>query len=133
MNPNNFVAPLSDVNRFLFDLKHILTADNYELDILLRKKNENPLDPFTTENTLQDLAYDISDVRNDLLSLTEKDYIETILDDKDTNKPPFWVFGKFIKTNDVYIKIKIRNKLTNKVFCVSFHYARHPLKNMPYV
>jgi hypothetical protein len=133
MNPNSFVAPLSDVNRFLFDLKHILTADNYELDILLRKKNENPLDPFTTENTLQDLAYDISDVRNDLLSLTEKDYIETILDDKDTNKPPFWVFGKFIKTNDVYIKIKIRNKLTNKVFCVSFHYARHPLKNMPYV
>ncbi len=134
MNPNSFVAPLDEVNNFLTNLKQILTSNQYDLDILPRKKGEDPLDPCTTENTMQDLGYDTDDVKNDLLSLTEKDYIETILDDKDSSRPPFWVFGKTVKNNkDVYIKVKIRNKYTGKLFCVSFHYPKHPLKSSPYI
>lgn len=133
MNPNSYIAPLNDVNSFLTDLKQILISTQYELDILPRKKNEDPEDPLTTENTMLDLDYDSEDVRNELLSLTTNDYIETIVDDKDNNRPPFWVFGKLVKDKDVYIKVKIRNKKTNKVFCVSFHYPRHPFKSRPYI
>ena len=133
LNPNSFIAAPNEVNLFLSDIKHILSSDQCELDILPRKKGENPLDPYTTENTLQDLGYDTDDVKNELLLLTEKDYIETILDNKDSNKPPFWAFGKIVKNKDVYIKVKIRNKITNKLFCVSFHYPRYPLKSGPYV
>lgn len=68
---------------------------------ITQKKEEDSLDPFTTENTLLDLDYDKEDVRNQLLSLTEKEYIETIHDDKDSNQPPFWVFGKLLK-NSLY-------------------------------
>lgn len=132
-NPNSFIAPFDEVQYFLRELKHILTSEKYELDILPKKKCEDSLDPFTTENTMLSLEYDTEDVKNELLSLSEKEYIETIKDDKDNNKPPFWVFGKDINKKDVYIKVKIRNKATNKVFCVSFHYARYPFKAKPYL
>jgi len=79
------------------------------------------------------LNYDIDDVKNEILSLSENEYIETIRDDKGIMRSPFWVFGKDIENRDVYIKVKIRNKSTNKVFCVSFHYARYLIKSKPYL
>jgi len=133
LNPNSFIAPLTDVKNFLTDLKHVLTSDECALDIMLRKKDEDPLDPYTTENTMLDLDYDTDDVKDELLSLTEKDYLETVLDDKDSSKPPFWVFGKTIKCKEVYIKVKIRDKARCKVFCVSFHYSRYPLKDKQFI
>jgi hypothetical protein len=105
MNPNSYTAPLEELSSYLIELKHILTSETCELDILPKKKDEDPLDPFTTENTMLDLNYDKEDVRNQLLSLTEKDYVETIIDDKDSSRPSFWVFGKFIKSREVYIKV----------------------------
>lgn len=133
MNPNSSIAPLTDVKNFLTNLKHVLTSDKCELDILPRKKDEDPLDPCTTENTMLDLDYDTDDVKDELLSLTQKDYLETVLDDKNSSKPPFWVFGKTIKCKEVYIKVKIRDQARYKVFCVSFHYSRYPLKDKPYI
>jgi len=132
VNPNSGIEPLHLVNTYLTDLKHILMSEPYELDILPRKKGEDPLDPCTTENTMLDLDYDTEDVKNELLSLTKRDYIETIVDDKDSGRPPFRVFGKLVKNKDVYIKVKIRNKTANQIFCVSFHYPRYPLKKKPY-
>lgn len=132
MNLNSYIEPLDIVNTYLTDLKHILTSEPHDLDILPRKKGEDPLDPCTAENTMLDLDYDTEDVKNELLSLTEKDYVETIVDDKGTGRPPFRVFGKLVKNKEVYIKAKIRNKTTNQVFCVSFHYPRHPFKQKPY-
>lgn len=131
-NLNRSIKSRDEVELFLTDLKSILTADNCELDILLKKKSEEPLDPFTTENTLIDLGYDSGDVKNELLFLTSSDYIETIEDSEDLNRPPFWVFAKNINCKGIYIKVKIRNKLTKKVFCISFHYARFPFTNLPY-
>lgn len=47
--------------------------------------------------------------------------------------PPFFAFAKNIKTRDVYIKVKIRDKTKGKVFCVSFHFARFSIpKVLPY-
>lgn len=132
MNPNSYISPLADIKNFLTDLKHVLTSKKFDLDILPRKKDENSIDPYTTENTMLDLNYEVDDVKNELLSLTEKDYLETVLDDKDSSKPPFWVLGKVIKCTDVYIKVKIRDRARRKVFCVSFHYSRFPLKRKPY-
>ncbi len=132
LNVNGYIEPQQEVNSFLTDLKHVLTFEDCHLDILYRKRDEDPLDPHTTENTLLDLEYDTEDVKNELLSLTEKEYIETIVDDKDRNRPPFRVFGKLVKEKEVYIKVKIRDKTKHKVFCVSFHYPRRPLKSGPY-
>ena len=132
MNPNSYIEPLNEVITYLTDLKHILTSVPHDLDIMPRKKDEDPLDLYTTENTMLDLDYDTEDVKNELLSLTEKDYIETIVDDKGSSRPPFRVFGKLVKNKEVYIKTKIRIKTTNQVFCVSFHYPRRSLKKGPY-
>lgn len=131
-NPNSYIAKETEVKEFLEELKEILNSDNCILDILPKKKDEDPEDPYTTENTMGDLDYDSEDVKNELKVLSEKEYIETIRDNKDITRPPFWVFGKQINEKEVYIKVKIRNKLNNKVFCVSFHYARYPLKNRPF-
>jgi hypothetical protein len=103
------------------------------MDILLKKKLESPNDPYTTFNTMMILDFDRYDVKDELLSLEISDYLETFIDDKDSSLPPFFAFGKTIKNNDVYIKIKIRDKRNLKVFCVSFHLARYPLPEIrPY-
>ena len=132
VNPNSYLSSLEEVEAFLADLKCILASKDYALDMLLRKAGEDPLDPFTTANTLADLDFDTDDVRDELLSLTAEDYLETMKDDKDAARPPFWVFGKDVKHKPVYIKIKIRSKTNCKVFCVSFHYPRRPLILGPY-
>jgi hypothetical protein len=132
VNSNSYLSTLDDVEAFLADLKSILAAKNYDLDMIFRKTGEDPLDPFTTANTLADLDFDTDDVRDELLSLTARDYLETMKDDKDESRPPFLVFGKDVRHKPVYIKVKIRSKANNKVFCVSFHYPRHPLILGPY-
>lgn len=132
LNANSFQSPEPVVEYFLSELRGILASADYELDIIKRKKTENPSDPFTTENTMIDLNFDTDDVKNELVSLNPRDYLENILDDKDNSRPPFWVFKKEIQGKDVYIKIKIRSKQDKKVLCMSFHYPRYPLKPGPY-
>lgn len=97
-----------------------------DLDILLKKKNESPLDPYTTANTLAALDFDKADVCEQLKQLTVCEYAETIIDDRDATWPSFFVFYKNIQMRDVYIKVKIRDRQSGKVFCVSFHFARYP-------
>lgn len=131
-NSNSFTAPKEQVKLFLEDLKSILGSKNCELDILPKKSTESSSDPYTTENTLLDLDYDTEDVKQELLNLTISDYIETMKDNRDENKPFFWVFEKIIQSKEVYIKVKVRDKNKQKVFCVSFYYARYQLKNCPF-
>lgn len=125
------------VTKFLLDLKQILTSSTFDiardLDILLKKKNEDPLDPYTTANTLAFLDFDKHDICRELLNLQVSHYVETIVDDKDPALPPFYVFTREIHHRDVYIKVKIRDRIHGKVFCVSFHFARFPFKRpLPY-
>lgn len=139
--PNNYqtqkrIDSKTEVQNFLCDLNEIMTSPNFnidkDLDILPKKNSEADTDPYTTENTLLDLDYDSYDVKAELLSLTVANYVETMIDNKDSSLPPFYVFTKPINSRDVYIKVKIRDQMNNKVFCVSFHYARYPISTHPY-
>lgn len=131
------ISTKDEVEEFLKEIKKILTDPSFDvykdLDILSKKKHESPTDPSTTENTLLALDYDRNDVMNQILTLDKTEYLETFIDDKDSNLPPFFAFGKSIKNKDVYIKAKIRDKKNCKVFCVSFHFARFPFPStLPY-
>lgn len=137
MSSLKITSPRDNVEEFLNDLKMVLADKRFDisndLDILLKKKNESPIDPFTTVNTLLELDFDKYDVKDELMKLTVSDYFETFIDDKDNSLPPFYAFAKIIKKRDVYIKVKIRDKQNNKIFCVSFHFARYPFpQRLPY-
>lgn len=136
MNPNIITSSEDDVKMFLDELRNVLTSENFDLeadlDILLKKKSELSTDPFTTGNTMLALDIDREDVRDELLKLTTSDYYETFIDDKDSTLSYFYAFLKQVKSKDVYIKVKIRDKKNNKVFCVSFHFPRYSLHTNPY-
>lgn len=132
----NFTSPKEEVIKFLLELKKIMSHRNFDvnkdLDVILKKKNENSLDPYTTQNTLLKLDFDKNDIADTLKKLSVEEYIETGKDRKDISSPEFYIFGKEVQGNLIYIKIKIRDKINHKVFCVSFHFARYPISNFPY-
>lgn len=124
------------VIKFLLELKKVMSNRDFDvnkdLDVILKKKNENSLDPYTTQNTLLKLDFDKNDIADTLKKLSVEEYIETGKDRKDISSPEFYIFGKEVQGNLIYIKIKIRDKINHKVFCVSFHFARYPISNFPY-
>ncbi len=131
------VSSEADVEAFLKELKAVLTNPSFDisrdLDILPKKKNEAPTDPYTTFNTMQALGFDRHDVLTQLLALDISEYMETFIDDRDNSLPPFFAFGKTIRSQEIYIKAKIRDRKTCKIFCVSFHFARYPISaSKPY-
>lgn len=132
----NFTSPKEEVIKFLLELKKIMSNRDFDvnkdLDVILKKKNENSLDPYTTQNTLLKLDFDKNDIADTLKKLSVEEYIETGKDRKDISSPEFYIFGKEVQGNLIYIKIKIRDKINHKVFCVSFHFARYPISNFPY-
>jgi hypothetical protein len=132
----NFTSPKEEVIKFLLELKKVISNRDFDvnkdLDVILKKKNENSLDPYTTQNTLLKLDFDKNDIADTLKKLSVEEYIETGKDRKDISSPEFYIFGKEVQGNLIYIKIKIRDKINHKVFCVSFHFARYPISNFPY-
>ncbi|CDD26727.1 MAG TPA: type II toxin-antitoxin system MqsR family toxin [Clostridiaceae bacterium] len=132
----NFTSPKEEVIKFLLELKKVMSNRDFDvnkdLDVILKKKNENSLDPYTTQNTLLKLDFDKNDIADTLKKLSVEEYIETGKDRKDISSPEFYIFGKEVQGNLIYIKIKIRDKINHKVFCVSFHFARYPISNFPY-
>ena len=132
----NFTSPKEEVIKFLLELKKVMSNRDFDvnkdLDVILKKKNENSLDPYTTQNTLLKLDFDKNDLADTLKKLSVEEYIETGKDRKDISSPEFYIFGKEVQGNLIYIKIKIRDKINHKVFCVSFHFARYPISNFPY-
>lgn len=132
----NFTSPKEEVIKFLLELKKVMSNRDFDvnkdLDVILKKKNENSLDPYTTQNTLLKLDFDKNDIADTLKKLSVEEYIETGKDRKDISLPKFYIFGKEVQGKLIYIKIKIRDKINRKVFCVSFHFARYPISNFPY-
>ena len=136
-NQNSVTDSREKVEQFLIELKSILSSPNFnpakDLDILPKKKSEDMFDPYTTANTLLALGFNNEDVRNELLKIGVEDYAETLIDVIDATLPPFYVFYRDIQSREVYIKVKIRDSITGKVFCISFHFARYPAPNqLPY-
>ena len=136
-NPNSIKESRETVENFLAELKAILSSPKFDpardLDILPKKKGEDPFDPYTTANTMLALDFDHYDVRDELLKISVEDYAETIIDDKNASFPPFYVFYRDIQSREIYIKVKIKDSITGKIFCVSFHFARYAApRTFPY-
>lgn len=70
----NFTSPKEKVIKFLLELKKIMSHRNFDvnkdLDVILKKKNENSLDPYTTQNTLLKLDFDKNDIADTLKKLS---------------------------------------------------------------
>lgn len=130
-NSKSSISKREDVLTFITELQQILRTKNYDLDILTKESDTKDA-KYTTKYTMLDLDFDKEDVAEVLLQLTIDKYIETIEDNKGAEFPPFYVFAEVVKTKDIYIKVKIRDKATNKIFCVSFHYPEFPMKTGPY-
>ena len=128
---NSVVEDIEQVIIFLQALKQVLCSESFDcerdLDILLSKKTDPHNAGYTTAETLAVLGYNKKDICDELLALSEHDYYETVIDDIDPTLPKFYSFGKTIQAREIYIKVKIRDKLKGTVFCVSFHFAKYPM------
>jgi len=119
---------IEEVSHFLKKIRTFLASDSCQLDIQRRRKGEDPLDPNSTINTMLDLN-DI-DVRNEILSLTTKNYIKTVKDKKREKNQSYRIFTKQINNRDIYIKLKICS--LNRIHLMSFHYANWDMEDRPY-
>ena len=82
-----------------------------------------------SKNTQTILLLEISTaVREQALKdLHVEDYSEGPLDDTLYGGASMWVFGKTIKSHEIYIKITMCIA-DSKVICISFHVAEHKMK-----
>lgn len=106
----------NEVSRFLSNFKvHLETWDVLYLD---REKNAQ---------ALLDLEIVPLDRTKILKGLKVEDYSEGPKEEKIFGKVQLWVFGKTVKSQEVYIKISLGNH-GPKVICISFHVAEKPME-----
>ncbi len=122
-----------EVIAFLEKLKELMGKEDFDIDsdLTLIKKKKPDDEEHSTPYTLLDLNYDTWDVVERLKELTVAEYSETKIDKDDIDPPLLFVFGKDINRKLVYVKLKIKGDHNKRVLCVSFHYAREPMK-FPY-
>ena len=120
------------VKIFLEELKEILNADdfNIERNMIIVKSSKDEIE-YSTSYAMPDLEYDSFDVVERLKELTISEYSETLVDRDDDNPPLLFVFGIDINNKLIYIKLKIKEEITKKILCLSFHYAKHDME-FPY-
>lgn len=139
MEKNYMKSSRPDVKAFLSQMNSILSSDDFNIDqdfvFQLIREQDEPDDEFTNENTMLELDYNTEDIVEELKSLTIDDYSESIIDNVANGFKIFFVFGKKICGRDVYIKVRLKQRGKNAddfVYCVSFHFARHPITVYPY-
>ncbi len=136
-NNTKYVAPKGIVELFLEELIKILDSDQFrpkkDLVMIFKKTGEESDDSYITINTLLELNYDTSDVIDRLRELMAEEYLESLIDDKGEQLPPYFVFIKTINAREVYIKVKISSIEDRKILVMSFHFLRYPLNtSLPY-
>lgn len=106
-----------DVEAFLNEFKTKLKI----FDILFRNDR--------TKNTqaLLDLEITPAARKAIIASIELTDFSEGPHEDKLYHNAPMWVFGKRVKSNEIYIKITM-GAPNCSVICISFHKAEHPMK-----
>ncbi len=110
------MATKEEVEKYLSDLKvKINVYDIFFLDD--RGKNQQ---------ALYDLEISPDDRKRIISNLIIDDYSEGPLKERMRGILPMWVFGKVVKTKEVYIKISM-GELNNKAICISFHIAEFPM------
>ena len=130
---DKFISTKDEVEQFITDINKICSMKKFNIDrdfdLLLKYEPDNI---YSTQNTLLQLDFDRYDVLNEIKNLKVSDYVETAIDRKDNTLPNLFIFNKKIQGKDIYIKVKIRNINNNKIFCISFHFARYDVKFFPY-
>jgi len=76
--------------------------------------------------TLADLEISVNDLKEILAHLSLDDYSEGPLPETLYGGSEMWVFGKVIKTCEIYIKITL-GLPSNPTICISFHVAEFPM------
>lgn len=133
------VSRKSEIDGFLREVKAILSSESFciDRDFVFQeiRANDELEDEFTNVNTLLALDYCTSDVIDEIKQLTVEDYCESMVDNQKPEFNVFHVFGKRIQNRDVYIKVRLKERMSSNdkfVFCISFHFARYPLTSFPY-
>lgn len=80
--------------------------------------------------TLLDLELSVVQVKEILKQLVVEDYSAGPLEEKLYGNADMWVFGKEVKSVEIYIKITM-GMPSAQVLCISFHMAEYPMTN-PY-
>ncbi len=129
----------SAVKDFLAQMNSVFSSDSFNIDrdfVFQRiREADEPDDEYTNENTMLELGYDTSDVVEELKTLGLENYSESIVDNVADGFEIFFVFGKIISGRDIYIKVRMKQRKRTQdefVFCISFHFARHPITVYPY-
>lgn len=76
--------------------------------------------------TLADLEITFNDVKEILADLVLEDYSEGPLPETFYGGSEMWVFGRVIKSHEIYIKITL-GLPSNPTICISFHVAEFPM------
>jgi len=111
-----------DVQQFLKDF--IFKMDYWGLYVRTDRINDK------NGETLFTLELKRHHIKEILKQLNPEDYSAGPLPDKLYQISDMWVFGKKIKTREVYIKIQV-GKPNSETICISFHFAECPM-NYPF-
>lgn len=120
------------VKSFLKELQELLNSEKFDIgaDLIIIKSDKDEM-KYSTNYTMADLDYDVTDIVARFKELTVSEYSETLVDNADDKPPLLFVFGKDINGRLVYIKLKIKGETTRKILCLSFHYAKYSM-DFPY-
>jgi hypothetical protein len=109
------MTSMEDVEQFLKEFK--VKMGIWDVLFLSREKNIQ---------TLADLEIPPIYRKQILTELEDVDYCQGPIPDDMMNGADMWIFGKTIKSREVYIKITMGNPNLS-VMCISFHLAEHPM------
>ncbi|OIQ59925.1 hypothetical protein [Neomoorella thermoacetica] len=121
-----WICKEGEVEKFLSNIKRLLASDNWMDNLIIVKENkeEDKTHKFMVEKNITRRI-----VVQELLRLDITNYSYTDNDDNPRFKNEVvWIFGAVYGTEEIYIKLKIREK----VICLSFHEADYEL-NYPYL
>lgn len=117
------------MENFLNDTKSLLKKSGGFIFHEYGPKDKNGTE-YSNRACMIELEFDKNDVKENIISLTIENYVET---KTYTPEQICYVFCKEIKKNQVYIKLFMKsNKNGKNVVCVSFHFVEYPIMNFPY-
>jgi len=123
-----------EIYSFLSKVKYCIESGDCQISLKPERRSEQKKDiKFTNIYTLGELFPNENPVdvlKRELIKLTKRDYIETLVDIDYPERSELRVFGKKYDA-DVYIKFRaelISKQVYggNMIFVLSFHYAQYP-------
>lgn len=135
---NKRVETRIEIQTFIDRLKYALQEGtvriNFQID---RNVDEGRNKKYTNRYTIGHLFPDEDEVvvlKRELLSLSVKEYLETVIDTRFPKRSEMRVFAKQYSNNYVYIKLRVELVSTHAIgnhfiFVMSFHYSEFDFKD----